>query len=382
MIDRTVCRPASVGILATSLAWCFSGLFAGCHQNGGTPSKPAGPAKVRVAYIGLTCEAPIFVAQENGYFTEEGLDVELVRTDWDSLRDGLGLGRFDANHTLIMYLLKPIEQGLDVKITAGMHMGCLRVQTGVTTAVKTVDDLKGKRIGIPTMGSPPFLFASRALASRGLDPKKDVTWLTVSPDVMELALENGQVDAIANSEPIGSILLARNKVRTIVDQATDAPYKDEFCCAAVVSGQFAKRDPERAAKVTRALLKGAKWVGSNPTSSARLSVEKKYIASSIEINVEAMSHLKYVPGVTQCQTSVSQAAREMKLAGLLNPSTNPKELATRAWLALDGVSDEWVTSLKIEKIAEFGRPPKLDAATIALLMKGGNWCCPDGSRAR
>ena len=95
--------------------------------------RPAGPTKVKVAYLGLTCEAAMFVAQEKGFFKEEGLDVEFVKTDWDGLRDGLGLGRFDANYTLIMYLLKPIEQGLDVKITGGIHSGCLRVQAGVKT---------------------------------------------------------------------------------------------------------------------------------------------------------------------------------------------------------------------------------------------------------
>ena len=161
----------------------------------------------------------MFVAQEKGFFKEEGLDVEFVKTDWDGLRDGLGLGRFDANYTLIMYLLKPIEQGLDVKITGGIHAGCLRVQTGVDSEIKTAADLKGKKIGIPTMGSPPFLFTSRVLHAAGLDPATDVEWVTVGADVMAIALENGQVDAIANSEPVGSILTATGKVKTIADQA-------------------------------------------------------------------------------------------------------------------------------------------------------------------
>ena len=65
-----------------------------------------------------------------------------------------------------MYLLKPIEQGLDVKITGGVHSGCLRVQAGASSEIKTAADLKGKKIGIPTMGSPPFLFASRVLAAQ------------------------------------------------------------------------------------------------------------------------------------------------------------------------------------------------------------------------
>ena len=72
--------------------------FIGCNSGSNAPN--SGPTKLKVAYLGLTCEAPMFVAQEKGFYEEEGLDVELVKTDWDGLREGLGLGRFDANYTL------------------------------------------------------------------------------------------------------------------------------------------------------------------------------------------------------------------------------------------------------------------------------------------
>ena len=193
-------RPAPSRSLIVSLvaAGCLAMFAAGCQGPGESPSATGGPTKVKLAYSGLTCEAAMFVAKEKGFFDEEGLDVEFVKTDWDGLRDGLGLGRFDANYTLIMYLLKPIEQGLDVKITGGVHSGCLRVQAGAKSEIRSVADLKGKKIGIPTMGSPPFLFTSRVLAARGMDPRKDVDWVVVAPEVMGLALEKGQVDAVAD----------------------------------------------------------------------------------------------------------------------------------------------------------------------------------------
>ena len=67
---------------------------------GSADDEAGGLTKVKVCYIGLTCEPPIYAAYEMGFFKEEGLDVELVKSDWDSMRDGLGLGRFDANHHL------------------------------------------------------------------------------------------------------------------------------------------------------------------------------------------------------------------------------------------------------------------------------------------
>jgi NitT/TauT family transport system substrate-binding protein len=386
-----LCRLIACVVRSVLGAACLAILSSGCHSSSDTPSSAAGPAsagpaKVRVGYLGLTCEAAMFVAQEKGYFKEAGLEVEFIRTDWDSLRDGLGLGRFDANYHLIMYLLKPIEQGLDVKITGGVHSGCLRLQAGARTEIKSVGDLKGKKIGVPTaLGSPPFMFSSRVLKAHGMAPDKDVEWVVLAPEVLGLALENGQVDAVTDSEPIGSILLAQKKVRTIADSALDLPYRDEYCCATVVSGPFARRDPASAAKVTRALLKGARWVDENPSTAAKMSVDKGYIAASAEINAHAISHLKYMPGVSHCRDSVLFAAQEMKAIGLLNPSTDPAQLARKAWLDLDGVSDDWIKGLKVEHIAGGGPPPALDQSALATYLAGGmvsfSSCC-DGCEIR
>lgn len=376
-------RSAAKTLLAVG---CLAMLVAGCggDQAEAPPAATsgtanAGPIKVKVGYLGLTCEAAMFVAKEKGFFEEEGLDVEFLKTDWDGLRDGLGLGKFDANYTLIMYLLKPIEQGLDVKITGGVHSGCLRVQVAPDSGIKSLADLKGKKIGIPTMGSPPFLFASRAMAAKGMDPRKDVQWVVTAPEVMSLALEKGQIDAVADSEPLGSILAEKVKVRTIADQAVDAPYNDEYCCATVVSGKFASSNPTGAAKVTRALLKGAMWVDKNPTAAAKLAVEKKYVASSADLNAQAIGKLKYMPGVSQCKKSIGLAAEEMKTAGLLNPSTDPAELAKRAWIDLGGVNDEWIKGLKVEEVAGGGRPPLLSGEALAALFASDKdfhfFCC-------
>jgi NitT/TauT family transport system substrate-binding protein len=349
----------------------------GCGQ-GSDNSGSDGSGKLKVAYLGLTCEGPIFMAYEKGFFKEEGLDVELVRTDWTGLREGLGTGQYAANHTLIMYLLKPLESGLDIKITGGIHTGCLRVQAGIKTNIKKVTDLRGKKIGVPThLGSPPHLFASRVLAAHGIDPRpkaKEVEWVAIKPDVMGLAVDKGQVDAVATSDPIGTILLGKKLVRTIADQAVDKPYCDEFCCVAVVSGKIARESPETAAKLTRALLKGAKWVGENPTAAAKLGVEKKYIAASPEINAQAISKLKYLPGVSKCRKDILAAAKEMKTAGLLKPSTDPERLAKRAFLDLEGVTDQWVENLKVEKVIGGGRVRLLPPTEFVVLFESNKDC--------
>src|SRR6185437_9724386 len=147
-------------------------------------------------------------AYEKGFFKEEGLDVELVKSNWTEMRDGLALGRYQGTHHLVMYMMKPMESGLDIKLTGGIHTGCLRLQARKDSGIKTAKDLKGKTIGVTHMGSPPFLFASRVLVAAGMDPTKDVHWSTFPGDAMELALKQGRVDAVASAEPIGTMLTA------------------------------------------------------------------------------------------------------------------------------------------------------------------------------
>src|SRR4029078_2865267 len=130
-------------------------------------------------------------------------------------------------HHLVMYFLKPIEQGLDVRFLAGIHRGCVRVQPGVKTNIQTIQDLKGKRICAPGMGTPPFVFANRVFGIHGIDAGKDITWKAYESGELGLAIDKGEVDAVADAEPIGSLLIAEGKVRNIAEHTMDARYKHE-----------------------------------------------------------------------------------------------------------------------------------------------------------
>jgi NitT/TauT family transport system substrate-binding protein len=328
------------------VAMCGALAVVSCSKSGSQAEN-----KVRVGYIGLTCEAPIFTAVEKGFFKEEGLDVSLVKCDWKNYKDVLALGGYDVTHHLVMYFLKPIEQGLDVKFTGGIHRGCLRVQAATKGNIRTVKDLRGKRIGVPGMGTPPFIFANRVLGANGIDASKEITWIVYPAGELGLALDKGDVDAVANSEPIGSLLLSQGKVRNVADQAADAPYNDEYCCAVLVNGKFLARNPKASASATRALLKAAKWVEANPKAAAKLSVEAGYLASTVDMNTVAISHLRYVPSVSGAETAVKLASAEMKVAGMLSPTTDVESLAKRAFVYLDGVSDEWLKALPVENVA-------------------------------
>lgn len=376
---------ALLRLVGTAVAGAL--LLAGCKPKTVQAEKTAdGLTKIKVGYIGLTCEAPLYVAHEKGFFKEQGLEVEMVKCEWGQFKDLVGLGTIHVVHQPIMAFLKPIEEGLDVKLTAGIHRGCLRIQAPLGGDLKTVQDLKGKRIGVPGMGTPPFIYANRVLGDNGIDPRNDVQWKVFPSAELGLALEKGEVDAIANSEPIGLLLLADKKVQNISDQTVDEPYASEYCCGVIVNGKYADTNPEATAAVTKAIMKGAKWVETNPRAAAILSVEQKYIASNPELNAEALGRLRYIPSIAGGKDAIRGAAEGMKRAGILKPDMDIDGAMKKIYREYEGVNDEWLKGQEVELVA-MGQiqPDQMLRVEQELAMMGSpieiKTCCSAGSKA-
>ena len=318
-IDRTITRPSRTSILSNAdragRRDCIGGA-AVRHQQA-----PSGPkTKLKVAYLGLTCEAPIFVAQEKGFFKEEGLDVELVR-------DGLGRparrprpGRYDANHTLIMYLLKPIESGMDVKITGGIHTGCLRIQAGSEFRHQDGQGPQGQEdrradahgqpaspVRQPGAGGQWHRSRERAAMWSGC-PFRPASWADSTRD------KSTRWRLPSRSAPI---LLGKGMVRTIADQAVDAPYKDEYCCAVVERQTGAGGSAMAAAKVTRAHAQGGE-VGPGKPDRCRRRWRWKRNTSPHQwrSTPRPCRNSSIFPACRECRKSVEDAAaKEMKMVG-------------------------------------------------------------------
>ncbi|MEH3064387.1 MAG: ABC transporter substrate-binding protein, partial [Methylobacterium radiotolerans] len=89
---------------------------------------PAGPLRtVKLAWNATAiCTAAAPFAKEQGIFARHGLDVEFVNFggSTEALLEAIATGKADAGIGMALRWLKPLEQGFDVKITAGLHGGC------------------------------------------------------------------------------------------------------------------------------------------------------------------------------------------------------------------------------------------------------------------
>lgn len=324
-------------VIATGL---LVGIFAGCGKssdksassNGSTAATGTNTTnsqskfgKTVIAYSGGTCEAPTFVAFHKGFFKEEGLDVELVQAGFEQLKQGLTTGKIDAAQANFAWL-KPIEQGMKIKLTAGVHTGCIKAVTPENSGIKEIKDLKGKTIGVDAIGGGPMIALSIKLREIGLDPKTDVQWKAYPGPQLDEAIKNNEIQAYMTWDPFPQMACDNMNYTKLLDIGTDDPFKNEYCCFVGVNGDLINKNPEKAAAITRALLKAADWVGKNPKEAAQIELDNKYVGGDAELNAKLLGSYQWIPGVKQAQDNIKFFIKEQKTQGILEASTNEDDL--------------------------------------------------------
>jgi NitT/TauT family transport system substrate-binding protein len=298
--------------------------------------------ELKVGYSGSLCEGPLHIAIEKGFFKDENLEVEAIKLAPGTTFEAVAAGSIDASFGLLATLIQPLSNGLPIKITSGLHTGCDKLLVPEGSAVKGLSDLKGKRIGVPSLTSSPIMFARRGLAAAGLkvgDKDSEVEFVVFSNAELPLALERGAVDAIAANDPVASVAARENNLRIILDSARDAPYSAQYCCAAYVTSDLYERDPLAAAGYTRAMQKAAAWINSNQEETAKIQVEGKYVAGDPVFNAQVLKTFNYIPSVSGAYQAFGTTAGELKQIGILGPQVDVDGLRESAFAKLEGVPD-------------------------------------------
>jgi NitT/TauT family transport system substrate-binding protein len=290
-----------------------------------TQSSQLSYGKTVVAYAGGTCEAPTFVALQKGFFKAEGLDVELVQMGFDDLKIGLTTGKVDAAQANFAWF-KPIEQGMNVKLTAGIHTGCIKAVAPPASGIKTVADLKGKTVGVDAIGGGPMIALSIKLRQVGIDPQKDVQWRAYPGPQLDQAIAKGEIQAYMTWDPFPTMDANDNNYTTLLDIHNDDPFINVDCCFVGVNGDLVKNNPAKAAAITRALLKAADWVAQNPAAAAKIELDYKYVGGDLDLNTAMLASYKWDPSVKQAQNNVKFYITELKAQGILDKSTDSNVL--------------------------------------------------------
>ncbi len=292
-------------------------------------AKPeASLGKIRIAYAGGACEAPVFVAYHNGFFKAEGLEPEILQAEFDALRTGVSSGKIDASVGNFGWF-KAIEQGFKVKITGGIHAGCIKFVVPKDSPIKSLADLKGKTIGIDEIGQGPQIDLSIAARSAGLDPAKDISWRAYPPPQLSDAVKKKEIDGFVVWDPFASDAVAKEGYRVIFDIGEVEPFRSGFCCFAVVSSSLLEKSPKKAAAFTRAILKAAAWVGTHPRETAELEVKEKYVTDDVALVEKLISSYYWKPSVDRAAESAKFFIHQQKIDGILEATTDEGKLYDR-----------------------------------------------------
>jgi NitT/TauT family transport system substrate-binding protein len=153
-----------------------------------------------------------------------------------------------------------------------VHSGCYELFAH--EPIRTVRDLKGKRVGIRALRSAGHRYIAMMAAHVGLDPHKDIAWVTPGPSgtPMQLFAER-KVDVFLGFPPEPQELRARRIGRVILNTATDKPWSDYLCCTALGNRDFVREHPVATKRYLRAILKAADICAAEPERVARQLVD-------------------------------------------------------------------------------------------------------------
>jgi NitT/TauT family transport system substrate-binding protein len=234
--------------------------------------------------------------------------------------------------------LKPLEQGFDVKIAAGTHGGCMRVLSRVNSGVDRLTDLKGKIVAVGDLGGPDKNFFSIQLAKQGIDPNRDVDWRAYPGNLLQLAVEKGEVQAFLASDPIAHIWLKDSAYKEVASNL-DGEYKDKTCCILGLRGSLVREEPQVARAITQALLDAAMYTAQNPDIAAASFQPYAPKAASLQ-DLQAMvryhTHHHHPVGEV-LKRELKAYADDLKSVSVFKASTDTAKFAERIYVDVFGV---------------------------------------------
>jgi NitT/TauT family transport system substrate-binding protein len=248
--------------------------FTGCGGNGKKESDK--DTQIVIGYPTLRIALPVFVAQEKGFFEKHGLNVRLQKYEtaqplMDALVSGsIEIGGFTA---LPITLSAMARSKTNLIFVAGMfedekHPISILIVKKDNSPIKSIKDLRGKRIGIlPTRAYEVWL--QKILVANGIDPS-EVIIQQISPPLQADALNSGTVDALFTNDPAATITVSRGIGIPLTEEPlvpSVTGYNPFYFGSFNVTEKFANENPEKVKKIAKALDEAIRYISANPDSA-------------------------------------------------------------------------------------------------------------------
>ena len=231
-----------------------------------TISAASAADKISIGVVDAASDVALFIAQERGYYKDEGLEASFVEFDSGAkMPASLGAGQLDiGGGAASAGLYNAVGRGIKIRIVAdkghnvaGAGYQALMVRKDLidSGAVKSIRDLKGRKVAISAQGSSDASVLNEAMKSVGLT-YGDVEKIYLGFPQQVPALQNGAVDAAISTEPsVTELVKLGAAVRFTGD---DAFYPNAQTAVILFGGDFAAQRPAVAERFMKAYLRAVR----------------------------------------------------------------------------------------------------------------------------
>ncbi|WP_119292985.1 ABC transporter substrate-binding protein [Azohydromonas sediminis] len=253
-------------------------------------------ATIAVGGKNLLYYLPLTVAEQLGYFKDEGLDISIVDFAGGAraLQAVVG-GSADVvsgafEHTVNMqakgqFMRAFVLQGLAPQIVLGVNPKTM-------ADFKTIADLKGKKIGVTAPGSSTNVMVNFLLARAGLKPS-DVAIIGVGASQGAVAaMTSGQIDAISNLDPVITLLQRGGNLK-IVSDTRDPKEAERVFGGPMPAGclyapqAFLDKNPNTAQAMANAIVRADKWIQQAGPGDIIKVVPESYLLGDRAVYIDA-----------------------------------------------------------------------------------------------
>jgi ABC-type nitrate/sulfonate/bicarbonate transport system substrate-binding protein len=246
-------------------------------------SLAAGADKIRIGYSGATVSnAMLWVTEEGGLFQKNGIDPQILYLQTTLGQTAMIAGEIDMCVYSGSLLSSARVQGVDVVMVASFLNKPL-YRLVVRPEIKTVADLRGKRLGITRFGTVTDSMSRLLVGKLGLDPDKDVSYVQVGDvPVLLASLSTGRVIDGAIIQPPYYVKAVASGMRVLVNmQEMDIPVQQT---GLNTTQRFIAKNPDVARRVVKSVIEGIHLMRINPAVAKRAISKRMQIKDEKEID--------------------------------------------------------------------------------------------------